>query len=90
MTPDADRMAALRQRFVAAAGEQAELIETLLDSGDLEGVRAVAHGLAGRSALFGFAGLGEIALSTDEAEPEDIASHARRLLEALREVAQEG
>jgi HPt (histidine-containing phosphotransfer) domain-containing protein len=87
---DEDRMAALRQRFVAAASGQADEIETLLRRGDLEGVRRVAHGLAGRSGMFGFADLGETARRVDEAETASLTRHAEELLAALRRLAQLG
>jgi HPt (histidine-containing phosphotransfer) domain-containing protein len=90
MSLDDDRMAALRQRFVAAAGEQAERIAALLDAGDLEGVRQLAHSLAGRSGMFGFADLGELARLADEADAEALPDRARDLVAALRGVAQEG
>ena len=90
MNLDDERMAALRGRFVAAAGEQADRIEAALDAGDLEGARAIAHGLAGRSGLFGFVALGEVARLTDEAEEGLLRSRAAELVVALREVAQEG
>ncbi len=83
-------MAALRERFVASAADQAEQIAALLGSGDLEGVRALAHSLAGRSGMFGFAELGEIARLVDEAEPATLPDRARDLLAALEGVSQEG
>lgn len=90
MSLDSGRMDALRQRFVDAASGHADQIEVLLEAGDLEGVRALAHGLAGRSALFGFAELGEIARLADEADPAALPGCARELLAALRSVAQDG
>ena len=90
MSLDEDRMAALRQRFVAAASGQADEIEALLGRGDLEGVRRVAHGLAGRSGMFGFADLGETARRVDEAETASLTRHAEELLAALRRLAQLG
>jgi HPt (histidine-containing phosphotransfer) domain-containing protein len=90
VTLDGDRMAALRQRFAAAAGDQADRIEALLASGDVEAARAVAHGLAGRSGMFGYAALGELARLVDEAEGAEFAGRARDLLAALRALAQEG
>lgn len=89
MSFDEDRMAALRQRFVAAASAQADEIEALLRKGDLEGVRQVAHGLAGRSGMFGFTDLGETARRVDEAEAASLSSHAEDLLAALRRLAHE-
>lgn len=85
-----DRMAALRGRFVASAGEQAEQIAALLEAGDHEGVRALAHSLAGRSGMFGFAKLGEIARQVDEADAAAMPDRARALLAALESLVQEG
>jgi len=87
---DTEKMAALQQRFVASVGDHAERIETLLDGGDLEGVRVLAHGLAGRSGMFGFAELGEMARQVDEADPATLGDRAHELLAALRRVSQPG
>lgn len=83
-------MAALRQRFVAAASGQADEIEALLQRGDLEGARQVAHGLAGRSGMFGFADLGETARRVDEADTATLPRHAKKLLAALRRLTRPG
>ena len=90
MSLDDDRMAALRQRFVAAAGEQAEQIEALLQAGDLAAVRQLAHSLAGRSGMFGFADLGDLARLADEADSNALPVRGRALVAALRGVAQDG
>ena len=90
MSLDTDRMTALRQRFIASVGDQADQIEAFLASDDIEGARGIAHGLAGRSGLFGFAELGEIAREADEADPSAFRHRAHELLAALRSVAQEG
>ena len=87
MSLDADRMAALRQRFVDAAAGRADEIEALLRERDLEGVRHVAHGLAGRSGMFGFAELGETARRVDEAEAALLPMRAEELLSSLRQLA---
>jgi len=87
---DHDRMAALRERFVAAAGGQASELAALLQADDFEGARQLAHGLAGRSGMFGFAELGECARRVDEAGPQAVRRHAEELLAALRRLAQEG
>jgi HPt (histidine-containing phosphotransfer) domain-containing protein len=87
---DGDRMAVLRQRFVAAAAEQADRIAAARKAGDLEEVRALAHSLAGRSGMFGFTALGEIARQADEADIAALAECAQVLEAALRSVAQEG
>ena len=90
MSVDDARMALLRDRFVAAAGEQADRLEHALREGDCAGARALAHGLAGRSALFGFGPLGEIARAADEADAPALPRRAAELVAALRRVAQEG
>ena len=90
MSLDDDRMAALRHRFIAAASGQADEIEALLRQGDLDGVRQAAHGLAGRSGLFGYVELGNIARRVDEAETASLSRHADELLAALRRLAQVG
>jgi HPt (histidine-containing phosphotransfer) domain-containing protein len=89
MSLDGERMAALRGRFVAAAGEQADMIAAALQGGDLEAARALAHGLAGRSGLFGFAALGELARLADEADAVALPGRARELVAALRQVSQD-
>lgn len=90
MSFDRDKMAALRQRFVASVGEQSERIGALLEVGDIDGVRALAHSLAGRSGMFGFPELGEIARAVDEADEAVLPDRARTLLAALRSLSQEG
>lgn len=90
MSFDHDRMAALRRRFVGAASAQADEIEALLERSDLDGVRSLAHGLAGRSGMFGFHELGELARRVDEADTDALPSLAAELLAALRVVDQEG
>lgn len=83
-------MAQLRQRFVDAAGDQADRIEALLRTGDVEGARRLAHGLAGRSGMFGFTELGEAARRVDEAEPAVLPAQAEELLARLRTLARQG
>lgn len=84
-----DKLAALRQRFVATAGGQAAELEARLGQGDLDGVRHLAHGLAGRSGMFGFGQLGEQALAVDEADADDLPAQAEALIAALRTLAQD-
>ena len=90
MTLDPEKMLALRRRFVAAAGGQADQLDRLLQQGDYEGVRSIAHGLAGRSGMFGFSELGETAREVDEADVAAILEPTRKLLNALRQLANEG
>jgi HPt (histidine-containing phosphotransfer) domain-containing protein len=89
MSQAGDRMAALQRRFVATAASEAERIERALAEGDLASVRSVAHSLAGRSAMFGFAALGAIALAADEADGGTLAERANELAAALRRIAQD-
>ncbi len=84
-----DKMAALRQRFVASAADQARQLDSLLAAGDLAGVRALAHSLAGRSGLFGFPELGEIAREVDEADSAGLPDRAEALVAALADLARE-
>jgi len=90
MSFDSDKMAALRQRFVASVGDQSERIGALLETDDLEGVRALAHSLAGRSGMFGFPELGEIARAVDEADEAVLRDRARALLAALGDLSRDG
>jgi HPt (histidine-containing phosphotransfer) domain-containing protein len=85
---DADRMAGLRRRFIEAAAVRADEIAILLRQGDLDAVRAIAHGLAGRSGMFGFVELGMAALRVDEAETSDVPMRANELMDHLRRAAQ--
>ena len=82
-------MAALGARFAASLGDQRDRLTELLVREDWTGVRELAHGLAGRSGMFGYAALGEVARSVDEAQGGDIAERANALLVALGEAAQE-
>lgn len=84
MSLDGDKMAALRERFSASLAEQTERLPALLEAGDLDGLRALAHSLAGRAGMFGFPELGEIARQADEADPAALPDHARVLLAAAR------
>jgi HPt (histidine-containing phosphotransfer) domain-containing protein len=90
MSFDETRMAALRQRFLDSASSQAEEIEVLLQRDDRDGVRGLAHSLAGRAGMFGFPELGEVARRVDEAETGAFACLAAELLAALRRVAHAG
>ena len=84
MSLDGDKMAALRERFAASLAEQAERLPALLEAGDLEGLRALAHSVAGRAGMFGFPELGEIARQADEADSAALPERARVLLAAVR------
>ena len=90
MSLDTDKMAPLRQRFLDSVREQAERLEALLGTGDLESIRALAHSLAGRSGMFGFTDLGAVAKLADEADAATLPDRARDLLTALRGLSQGG
>jgi HPt (histidine-containing phosphotransfer) domain-containing protein len=89
MTID-DRMAQLRQRFMRAAHGHADALESLLAQNDLEAARQLAHGLAGRSGMFGFGELGETARRVDEVSAAELPGYARELVAALRALPQGG
>ena len=84
-----DRMQALRNRFAASTIEHADRLEELLQAGDLSGIRSLAHGLAGRSGMFGFDELGKTALAADEADDRSLSGAAWELIGELRRVGQE-
>jgi HPt (histidine-containing phosphotransfer) domain-containing protein len=89
VNPIEERMAALRARFATAAPAEAAELEYALEAGDADAMRRIAHGLAGRAGMFGFAALGAAALRADEASDAQLPKAARALLMALREVDQE-
>ena len=63
-----ERMAALRQRFLArAAADRAALIEARLNA-DRAAICRIAHGLAGAAGTFGYPELSAAALRVEEAE----------------------
>lgn len=82
-------MAALQARFTASLAPLAEEIEASLMRRDLQAVRETAHSLAGRSGMFGFVELGEIARQVDEAEDCALPELAEALVAALRRAGQE-
>lgn len=90
MTAFDKRFEALRQRFVGAAEAEAHLLERSLAEQDVPEIRRVAHGLAGRSGMFGYRELGEIALAVEEAEGPSVFDECPRLIQALRQLDQEG
>ena len=61
------RMAALRQRFVASAAEQASALRAALRADDRERAIRIAHHLAGASGIFGQPALGELASRLEQA-----------------------
>lgn len=82
------KLAVLRERFHAMAEGEAAELEQALRLGDLEAVRRRAHGLAGRSGMFGFDELGALALAADEAQLADLPGRAIDLIAALRRLDQ--
>jgi HPt (histidine-containing phosphotransfer) domain-containing protein len=82
------KLAALTERFVADAAVQARELGQQIASGDYEAGRQRAHSLAGRSGMFGFPKLGEIALAADEAPSDELPVRLEALLAALEELAQ--
>lgn len=64
-------MAALRQRFVASAAQQASALRTALQANDGERAIEIAHHLAGASGIFGHPDLGDLARRLEEAIEAD-------------------
>jgi HPt (histidine-containing phosphotransfer) domain-containing protein len=85
MTAHDERMAVLRERFLARAERDRLALIEAEAAGDGEGVRRIAHGLAGASGTFGFPELGTIARSVEYAEEDEMRS---RLAELLARLAQ--
>lgn len=87
MTGVDSRMQALRNRFVAAAPGEADALQQARFSADWDEARRIAHGLAGRSGMFGYHGLGETALALEEsidAATGDPEALLRKLVAELR------
>lgn len=61
------RLAAIAERFAAAAGESAAAIEAALGRKDWSELARLCHSLAGRAGMFGYADIGDAARSVDEA-----------------------
>lgn len=88
MTPLENKMAELRARFAESAIGQAGELQRLVSSGNFDEARLIAHGLAGRSGMFGYDELGAIALAADEAAPADLPVRLEDLISALLNLAQ--
>ena len=89
------RMAALRERFRARAGEDATRIAAALAAGDLQAVHGLAHGLSGSGGTFGFPQVSADAEAVENAidagrKTEEVAALCDRLLGGLAETAQRG
>lgn len=94
MTGFDERMAALRQRFIARAADEAVEVESLIAATNWSGLRDLAHGLAGRAGMFGFPEVGERARQLEEAidaraEAGLVRNLAADMLSNLRSLAQE-
>jgi HPt (histidine-containing phosphotransfer) domain-containing protein len=74
------RMALLRGRFVARAGEEAQQVESCLAAADWAKLRSLCHGLAGRAGMFGLPELGAVALKVEELIEADASAERIRLL----------
>jgi HPt (histidine-containing phosphotransfer) domain-containing protein len=88
MTEFAERMAALRVRFIARAAADREALLQALDTRDLGVLRRTSHGLAGTAGIFGFAALGNAAQQVEDALDAgaawtEVQEHCRLLTEAL-------
>lgn len=89
------RMAQLRARFRARAGEEEARLRAALAGADLAEIRRLAHGLHGSAGVFGFPKLGEDAAMVESAIDHGQGAQAiqilcEQLLERLAEVAQRG
>lgn len=71
MSDFGDRLAALRQRFLVRAAEDAAAIETDMAAGAWDDVGQRAHRLAGNAGLFGFPDITHDARALEEAIDED-------------------
>jgi HPt (histidine-containing phosphotransfer) domain-containing protein len=61
------RLAAIAERFAAAAGESAAAIEAALGREDWSELARLCHSLAGRAGMFGHAEIGDAARAVEEA-----------------------
>jgi HPt (histidine-containing phosphotransfer) domain-containing protein len=85
VNPLEDKLAELRQRFVARAGEEIAGIDRALADGDREAVIDRAHAIAGIAGMFGFKEVGQAAFDLEDAgtQQKDLAIPAARLCELL-------
>jgi HPt (histidine-containing phosphotransfer) domain-containing protein len=75
-----DRLAQLRQRFLADCAEQAQAIRSAMDAREWMAVRDLCHSLSGRAGMFGFAAVGLAAQRLEERIDEDASEDERRRL----------
>lgn len=77
------RMAGLRVRFIARAGEDRALISEAWRAGNLHTIGELAHRLAGVAATFGFPRIGVVARDLDRAIGDGHRPHIDAELERL-------
>ena len=84
MTDFADKMAELRQRFVARCPAWLEDLGAALDACDDQAVAALAHRIAGNAGMFGYPELSEVAAELENAaiDGDHQKNQARGSLEA--------
>lgn len=70
------RLAAIAERFAAAAGESAAAIETALEREDWSELARLCHSLAGRAGIFGHADIGDDARAVEEGVDAGLSGHA--------------
>lgn len=85
------RLAAIAERFAAAAGESAAAIEAALGREDWSELARLGHSLAGRAGMFGYGAIGDAARRIEEAvdaglSGKEIAGLTRDLLGHLAEL----
>jgi HPt (histidine-containing phosphotransfer) domain-containing protein len=84
MTGSEDRMARLKDRFIARSQGDRDALVKAFDDGDREVLRRLAHSLSGAGGIFGFTGISrraaDLEQGIDRDEPRD---HLRALLESL-------
>jgi HPt (histidine-containing phosphotransfer) domain-containing protein len=91
VTDFAERMQALRRRFIDQAGEEAGEIERHAAAGAWRDVRDLSHRLAGRAGMFGFSELTDLARALEEAveaaaPPDRLQALAAELVQRLRTI----
>jgi HPt (histidine-containing phosphotransfer) domain-containing protein len=67
VNPLEEKMAELRRRFIARAGEEIAALDSALAANDTDGLIDRAHALAGISGMFGFDALGKAAAELEDA-----------------------
>ena len=94
MTDFADKMAELRQRFVARCPAWLEDLGAALDACDDQAVAALAHRIAGNAGMFGYPELSEVAAELENAaidgDHQKVATLGERLAGMLEDVVVSG